>query len=187
MMISQGAYGAHCKYKGNMGRWNIDEQVNFLKAIRRHGKDWKLVEKHVTTRSGPQIRSHAQKFFKRIQLHCMGDETPIGCLKRTKFSIDVILSGIKENDDKEDLAVNLRDKMREDLPPCDCEEFSTKRSRKSSDYKGTPTNNEINKKQTKCSEFAYFPSCYKMSTTENAILMPEKNLLNKSVCESSPT
>lgn len=108
-------------------------------------------------------------------------------MKRTNFSIDVILSGIKENDDKEDIVVHLREKMKQDLPPCDCEEFSIKRSMKSSDYKGTPTNNEIKKKQLKCSEFSYFPSCYKMSTTENVILMPDKNLKNKSVCESSPT
>ena len=31
------------------------------------GRDWKKVETHIGTRSGAQIRSHAQKFFNRIE------------------------------------------------------------------------------------------------------------------------
>jgi hypothetical protein len=31
-----------------------------------HGKDWKVVEKVVKTRTGPQVRSHAQKFFIKL-------------------------------------------------------------------------------------------------------------------------
>ncbi len=30
------------------------------------GKDWKKIENHVITRSGAQIRSHAQKYFIKI-------------------------------------------------------------------------------------------------------------------------
>lgn len=32
----------------------------------RHGKDWKIVEKEVQTRTGSQVRSHAQKFFIKL-------------------------------------------------------------------------------------------------------------------------
>ena len=32
-----------------------------------HGRDWKKVEQHIGTRSGAQIRSHAQKFFSRVE------------------------------------------------------------------------------------------------------------------------
>ena len=32
-------------------------------ALRLYGKEWKKVENHIKTRSGAQIRSHAQKFF----------------------------------------------------------------------------------------------------------------------------
>jgi hypothetical protein len=32
----------------------------------QHGKNWKLVEKLVKTRKGPQVRSHAQKFFIKL-------------------------------------------------------------------------------------------------------------------------
>ena len=33
----------------------------------KFGKNWKKVEEHIGTRSGAQIRSHAQKFFKRLE------------------------------------------------------------------------------------------------------------------------
>lgn len=31
-----------------------------------YGKDWKKVEELVRTRTGAQVRSHAQKFFNRL-------------------------------------------------------------------------------------------------------------------------
>jgi len=31
------------------------------------GKNWKKVEEHIGTRSGAQIRSHAQKYFNRLE------------------------------------------------------------------------------------------------------------------------
>lgn len=38
-----------------------------MAALHIHGKDWKKVEQHIKTRSGAQIRSHAQKFFMNVQ------------------------------------------------------------------------------------------------------------------------
>ena len=32
-----------------------------------YGKDWKKVEEVVKTRNGSQVRSHAQKFFNKLQ------------------------------------------------------------------------------------------------------------------------
>ena len=42
--------------------------------MRLHGKDWKKVEDFIGTRTGAQIRSHAQKYFLRIEeeLNCTG-------------------------------------------------------------------------------------------------------------------
>lgn len=37
------------------------------KAIVQYGKDWKKVEQYVKTRTGSQIRSHAQKFFTKLE------------------------------------------------------------------------------------------------------------------------
>lgn len=42
-------------------------KITFLIAMRLYGKDWKKVETHIGTRSGAQIRSHAQKFFNRVE------------------------------------------------------------------------------------------------------------------------
>lgn len=39
-------------------------QINL--AIIRYGKDWKKVETYVSTRTGSQVRSHAQKYFIKI-------------------------------------------------------------------------------------------------------------------------
>ncbi|CAK57698.1 unnamed protein product (macronuclear) [Paramecium tetraurelia] len=49
------------------GRWTKDEHQRFVEALSIHGKNWKKVEEHVGTRSGAQIRSHAQKFFNRLE------------------------------------------------------------------------------------------------------------------------
>lgn len=38
----------------------------FLIGLRLHGKDWKKIEAVVGTRNGAQIRSHAQKFFSKV-------------------------------------------------------------------------------------------------------------------------
>jgi SHAQKYF class myb-like DNA-binding protein len=49
-------------------------------ALKLHGKDWKKVEDFIGTRTGAQIRSHAQKYFLRIEqeLNCTGIAFPGG-------------------------------------------------------------------------------------------------------------
>jgi len=49
------------------GRWTKEEHQRFVEALQMFGKSWKKVEEHVGTRSGAQIRSHAQKFFNRLE------------------------------------------------------------------------------------------------------------------------
>jgi SHAQKYF class myb-like DNA-binding protein len=48
---------------GQKGRWTALEHKRFLQAIRLFGKDWRKVQEFIGTRSGAQIRSHAQKYF----------------------------------------------------------------------------------------------------------------------------
>jgi hypothetical protein len=37
-----------------------------LEALKLYGKNWKKVQQHVTTRTSTQARSHAQKFFVKL-------------------------------------------------------------------------------------------------------------------------
>ena len=49
------------------GRWTAEEHKKFVEALKKYGKQWKKVEEYIQTRSGAQIRSHAQKYFLKIQ------------------------------------------------------------------------------------------------------------------------
>ena len=49
------------------GRWSYDEQIRFIIAFVKFGKNYKLIQKYISSRKVPQIISHAQKFFKRLK------------------------------------------------------------------------------------------------------------------------
>lgn len=52
------------------GRWTKEECKRFEEALKKYGRNWRKVEDYVGTRSGTQIRSHAQKYFlKHKDLH----------------------------------------------------------------------------------------------------------------------
>ena len=49
------------------GRWSKQEQERFEEALQLHGRSWKEVSQHVGTRTMVQVRSHAQKYFKKLR------------------------------------------------------------------------------------------------------------------------
>lgn len=49
------------------GRWTKEEHDAFLSALRIYGKEWKKVAAKVKTRTVVQTRTHAQKYFQKLQ------------------------------------------------------------------------------------------------------------------------
>eukprot|EP01031_Cornospumella_fuschlensis_P024402 gene24402-29499_t len=58
------------------GRWTAEEHSKFLEGVMRYGKDWKKMQPLIKTRSLVQIRTHAQKVFKKIGLSGMKKLSP---------------------------------------------------------------------------------------------------------------
>eukprot|EP00347_Sterkiella_histriomuscorum_P012696 403367570 len=50
----------------NSGKWTDDEHMKFLRGLKLYGKNWNQIQKYIGTRSCPQTRSHAQKFFRKM-------------------------------------------------------------------------------------------------------------------------
>ena len=53
--------------KPTNGRWSNHEHTMFLEALNLFGREWKKVADFIQTRSSAQIRSHAQKYFAKLE------------------------------------------------------------------------------------------------------------------------
>ena len=80
--------------KLNEGRWSYDEQIKFIDALSKYGANWKEINKMISTRSLPQIRSHAQKFYNRLKL-CKNEKLGINFTKNEIKNIKDMINQIK--------------------------------------------------------------------------------------------
>ena len=59
------------------GRWTDQEHRLFLEGMHLFKKDWRSIERHIGTRTCSQIRSHAQKYFMRLEKQLGGNQDSI--------------------------------------------------------------------------------------------------------------
>lgn len=55
------------KDQENTGRWSEEEHRVFLNGLEEHGKQWKLIASMIGTRTVVQVRTHAQKYFQKME------------------------------------------------------------------------------------------------------------------------
>ena len=76
------------------GRWSYTEQIKFIKALSKDGPNWKKINETINFRTLTQIRSHAQKFFKRLK-RCKNNELGIDFTKNSIKSFKDMINHIK--------------------------------------------------------------------------------------------
>ncbi|KAL5726739.1 CCA tRNA nucleotidyltransferase [Ranunculus cassubicifolius] len=56
----------------------FSEHNRFLEAIKLYGRAWQRIEEHIGTKTAVQIRSHAQKFFSKLEKEALLKGMPLG-------------------------------------------------------------------------------------------------------------
>ncbi|KAK9837556.1 hypothetical protein WJX74_000097 [Apatococcus lobatus] len=62
-------------------KWTDEEHGLFLEALELHGRAWRRIEEHIGTKTAVQIRSHAQKFFSKLEKEQSGTVKTEGSCK----------------------------------------------------------------------------------------------------------
>ena len=76
------------------GRWTKEEKMKFFYGISLYGSNWKKVKTLISTRTAIQVRSHAQKFFKKMKL-CKDEQLGIDFTLTTIRSIKDMINQIR--------------------------------------------------------------------------------------------
>jgi SHAQKYF class myb-like DNA-binding protein len=69
VITPRGSSSSSLADKEKIGRWTEQEHQVFLEGLEKHGKQWKLIANMIGTRTVVQVRTHAQKYFQRMERH----------------------------------------------------------------------------------------------------------------------
>jgi len=78
----------------NEGRWTKEEHDKFLDGIVQYGINWKKVKTLISSRTSIQVRSHAQKFFRKLKM-CKDEKLGIDFTDESISSIRDMIFQIK--------------------------------------------------------------------------------------------
>ena len=85
-----------------LGRWSYEEHKRFVRSIVKYPNDWVKITKEVKTRSDVQIRSHCQKFFKKLK-KCKSDQLGIDFTSDTIHSIKDMIDHVNSVNNNYDI------------------------------------------------------------------------------------
>jgi SHAQKYF class myb-like DNA-binding protein len=66
-----------------VGRWTDQEHDVFLEGLTKYGKQWKTIATSIGTRTVVQVRTHAQKYFQKMEKSKQSDGPFTGALTKT--------------------------------------------------------------------------------------------------------
>ena len=76
------------------GKWTLNEHIKYLQALDKYGINWEKISKIIQTRTTAQIRSHSQKFFKKLK-KCKFTELGINFTSENIHNIKDMIEHIK--------------------------------------------------------------------------------------------
>ena len=76
------------------GRWTLKEHIQYLQALEKYGINWKKISDLIPTRSSNQIRSHSQKFYKKLK-KCKDVELGIDFTSKNINNLNDMIAHIK--------------------------------------------------------------------------------------------
>ena len=78
----------------NDGRWNLEEHIQFLQGFEQFGMNWSKISSIIPARTYSQIRSHSQKFVKKLK-KCKDIELEIDFTSENIRNINDMIAHIK--------------------------------------------------------------------------------------------
>jgi SHAQKYF class myb-like DNA-binding protein len=103
-----------------IGRWTEHEHSVFLEGLEKHGKQWKTIAGMIGTRTVVQVRTHAQKYFQKMERKQIASISSSNSIDSTKPQDKISLSKRKSLSDISSLIPKKKSKksQRLSLPAC---------------------------------------------------------------------